>query len=271
MCQDPWELIVVDNGLGDDTRTVIDRYRQTNPGDISMIVEPSAGLGRARNRGWRASRGEIVAFIDDDCLPDDQLLSELIECFAEDSRLGFVGGRILLHDPTDFPITIQESRERQDLPPRSFIPTGLIQGANFACRREALEAVGGFDEIFGAGAFFPCEDVDVIARISDAGWCGAYDPRPIVFHHHGRKTMAEASRLMKEYDRGRGAYFAKCLLNPSQRALYFKNWWWRIRSQTFRTTFRELRAALEYFARVCLPLPASKTKGPLPRGCVARD
>src|ERR1700756_2224111 len=83
-CQYPWELIVVDNGQSDETSAVIERYRQCHHGQISMIVEPVPGLGRARNRGWRASRGEIVAFTDDDCLPDDQFLIELMRCFSED-------------------------------------------------------------------------------------------------------------------------------------------------------------------------------------------
>jgi len=248
-CSHSWELIIVDNGSTDDTSTTIERYKASSPFEVSVTVEPLAGLGRARNRGWMASRGYFVAFTDDDCYPDEYFLDSVIQCFEEDARLGFIGGRILLYDPTDFRITVKESEQREYLPPYSFMPAGVIQGANFACRRAALEEVGGFDEIFGAGALFPCEDVDILARISDAGWSGAYDPRPVVYHHHRRKTYEDAVKLMEQYDRGRGAYYAKCLLNPSQRALYLKNWCGRIRRQTLRRTFRELIAALEYLIR----------------------
>jgi glycosyltransferase involved in cell wall biosynthesis len=259
-CAHPWELIVVDNGSTDDTSATIDRYRQSHPTDFKVIVEPLAGLGRARNRGWMAARGEIVAFTDDDCYSDDQLLQQFIKCFDEDGSLGFIGGRILLHDPTDYRISVQESERREDLPPKSFIPAGLVQGANFALRRAALEAVGGFDEAFGVGAIFPCEDIDVVARMSDAGWWGAYDPRPVIYHHHRRKTPTEVSHLKKQYDRGRGAYYAKCVLNPSQRALYLKNWRWKIREQSRGATVREFRAALEYLVRVHIPASVSKSR-----------
>jgi len=245
----PWELIIVDNGSTDDTTAAIQRFRESYSGDVTALVEPLPGLGRARNRGWRAAQGEIVAFTDDDCYPDPHFLDQVVVGFGEDKRLGFMGGRILLHDPTDLPITLQEGEQREELPPGSFIRTGLIQGANFALRKAAVEAVGGFDDLFGAGALFACEDVDILARISAAGWLGAYDPRPLVYHHHGRKTEAEASRLMRGYDRGRGAYYAKCLLNPSLRKVYLRNWYWRVRKQSLGRSSRELVAAAEYFAR----------------------
>jgi GT2 family glycosyltransferase len=210
------------------------------------------GLGRARNLGWRTARGEVVSFTDDDCYPDPDFLTSVLDAFRPNPLLGFLGGKILLYDPTDYKITIQEHDRNESLPPGSFIPAGLIQGANFSLRRAALEAVHGFDEMFGAGALFSCEDIDIVARVSAAGWEGAYDPAPLVYHHHGRKTDADASRLMRQYDRGRGAYYAKCLLNPVLRVTTLKHWYWNIRSQPKRTTGRELAAACEYWARLGL-------------------
>ena len=123
----PWELIVVDNGSTDDTRATIQRFGSSCPGEVIVVVEPLPGLGRARNRGWRAARGEIIAFTDDDCYPEAHFLDHVVGCFEEDTKLGFVGGRILLHDPTDYAITIQERDQREELPPGSFIRPGLIQ------------------------------------------------------------------------------------------------------------------------------------------------
>src|SRR5262245_35256493 len=90
-CHEPWEVVLVDNGSTDDTGATIDRYCRTHPQNVSAVVEPRPGLGRARNRGWRASRGEITAFTDDDCYPDPEWLVQLIQCFEEDAQLGFVG------------------------------------------------------------------------------------------------------------------------------------------------------------------------------------
>jgi GT2 family glycosyltransferase len=217
---------------------------------FTVLCEATPGLGRARNAGWRVAAGGIISFTDDDCYPREDFLSAVLRAFEGNPSMGFVGGKILLHDPTDYRITIQEHDRHEDLLPKTFIPTGMIQGANMSFRRAAIESVNGYDDWFGAGSLFACEDVDIVARISAAGWRGAYDPGPVVYHHHGRKTEADAIRLMKQYDRGRGAYYAKGLLDPVMRLTTLKNWYWCIRSQPYGKTARELAAACEYWARV---------------------
>ena len=248
----PWELVVVDNGSTDETPGVIARFGEEFPQGLVTAVERRTGAGHARNTGWRLARGEIIVFTDDDCYPAPDYLETTARCFRENPGLGFVGGRILLFDPEDYPTTIQISHVGQTIRPGDFITTGLIHGANCAFRRAALEAAGGFDPPFGAGALYAsCEDVDLITRVSANGWEGAYDPRPLVYHHHGRKTSAEAARLTKLYDRGRGAFYAKCILNPALRPVYLKNWYWLTRYQPIRITLRELVAGLEFLTRSC--------------------
>jgi glycosyltransferase involved in cell wall biosynthesis len=243
----PWELVIVDNGSKDETQDVINSYTESLP--LKTVIEPKAGLGRARNRGWATSTGNIVAFTDDDCYPAEDFLGSIVLCFEQDSRIGFIGGRVLLHDPEDYRSTVQEQAYRQELRPGEFLRAGLIHGANFACRRMALESVGGFDERFGAGALFgSAEDVDIQARMLAWGWLGAYDPRPLVYHHHGR-TEVEVLKLRKGYDRGRGAYYSKCILNPKLHTAYLRNWCWAMRRQPWERTARELAAGAEFLVR----------------------
>ncbi len=244
-----WELVIVDNGSTDDTRIVAEDFTARFPHSLRMVYEPKPGLGNARNAGWRAACAPIVAFTDDDCYPSPGHVDAIVQCFAEDQSLGYIGGRILLFDDTDYRITVQYSTKRAFFPPRSFIEPGIIQGCNFACRRMALADVGGFDPWFGPGARYNAEEVDLLARLSAKGWAGAYDPRPMVYHHHGRKAQAEVSRLMKSYDSGRGAYYVKCILDPRLRATYLKNWYWRIRRQKWRTTIREISAGITFLLR----------------------
>ena len=246
-CAQPWEIVVVDNGSTDNTQAVIEAFRAETPASLTVVVEARPGTGHAHNCGWQTAQGEIVSFTDDDCYPAPDFLQMTQVCFATDPQLGFLGGRVLLHDPADYKITVQENTARHDFAPGAFIAPGLILGANNAFRRAALMAINGFDPAFGAGTPFPCEDVDVLARISAAGWRGAYDPRPLVYHAHGRKTVAQADRLMRSYDYGRGAYFAKCLLQPALRRTYARNWWWRIKAQPLAMTGRELWAAAAYY------------------------
>jgi GT2 family glycosyltransferase len=239
--------VVVNNGSADGSSEVLHSYASESPHPLTVLEEPRPGLGGARNRGWRGAAGELIAFTDDDCYPADDYLDRMVGCF-DDASLGFVGGRVLLFDPTDFRITIQELDHRVEIEPRAFVRAGLIHGANFAFRREVLEAIGGFDPGFGAGTPFSCEDVDAQARAAAAGWRGAYDPGPVVYHHHGRK-IREALRLRRVYALGRGAYYAKSILDPAMRPRYLRTWLRLIATQSPRRTVNELRGALAYLRR----------------------
>jgi hypothetical protein len=92
-----------------------------------------------------------------------------------------------------------------------------------AFRRSALMQIGGFDEDLGPGTKFSCDDADAIARAAWHGIHEIYDPRIIVFHDLGRKG-AEADRLPREYDEGRGAYYAKMVLGSGSRRTYLRIW-----------------------------------------------
>ena len=247
-----WELIVVDNGSTDRTSAVVAEYAAVCRHPVQMIVHQDRGVSGAKNVGWRLTNSAIVVCIDDDCYPAEDYLDSIFARFSNDAKLGFLGGRILLHDPTDRRITIQESLEPLFLPPGSFIRAGVIQGANVAYRRAALAEVGGFDPWFGPGALYSGDELELIARISAAGWNGAYDPKPVVYHHHRRKTASDERRLKRWYDRGRGAYYAKCMLNKKMRKVYLKNWLLTRRHSSWKATALEILASLDYVARACL-------------------
>jgi len=205
-----WELVVVDNGSTDETPAILEAYQARLP----LIVgrEERAGLTRARNRGVAIAQGDVLAFTDDDCYVSGGLLVQVEGRFA-DPTLGFLGGRIVLHDPSDAPLGITGLEQSRDFAPRSFVPPGLIQGSNFACRRRALDDVGGFDPGLGPGTPFNCEEVDCLDRISAAGWSGGFDPEIVVSHHHRRKPgSCDLRNLARSYAHGRGAYYAKSCL-----------------------------------------------------------
>jgi hypothetical protein len=244
----PWELIVVDNGSSDETPALLEQYTGSLP--LRLDREPRPGLGRARNRGWRAAQGELIAFTDDDCYPSPDFLRAIAAAFAESDAIGFVGGPVMLYDPLDVHMSIKESLVYETFPAGSFIPAGAIHGANFAFRRSTLEMIDGFDELFGAGApFFSAEDTDALGRALAAGWTGVYNPRIVVTHNHGRRGGGDVALLARHYSRGRGAYYAKALLNSRQRYIYAKSWYWAFRQQPWLMSARELVAGLEYLVR----------------------
>ena len=231
-----WEFILVDNGSTDDTRLVAGAFAaRTRIKNFRSVVEPGIGLSRSRNRGIRESRGALIAFTDDDCYAAPDWLRELTSAF-EFEKIGFCGGRIVLFDPTDAPVTISWSNTPCTYPPNGFVQAGDIQGASMAFRREVLEQIGLFDPAFGAGADYAAEDLDALWAASRNGWHGLYWPKAVVRHHHGRK-VADIEQLMRDYMFGRGALVAKTLL----------------RARHVKTAIRELVFVLTRLRRSPLP------------------
>lgn len=245
-----WEALLVDNASTDDTARVI-AAACAEDSRLRYLAVDRIGLGAGRDAAWRETRGEIIAFTDDDCYVAPNFVDALAEVFAEDAALGCVGGRIVLHDPTDARVTIDERTEAVSIDPRQFIDAGTLHGANLSFRRAALAEAGGFDPQFGAGTPFPCEDIDAVARVLWAGRGAKFDPRPEVRHHHGRKA-GDVSKLLLSYDAGRGAYYAKFVLRPDTRAAYLQAWRGVIRRRRgaamLGRTVRELKSAAAYMA-----------------------
>jgi GT2 family glycosyltransferase len=243
-----WELVIVDNGSTDDTAVRLEALTRTLEAPVTIVHEPRPGLGRARNAGVSAARGALLAFTDDDCYPAMDYIDRVVDALADRER-GFVGGRILLHDAEDHPITIRVDPTPIPIPPGSVVPTGLVQGANMAFRREVLERIGGFDDALGPGTPFCNDDVDAVARASAAGFAGSFVPEPVVRHHHGRRDPAEIAALWRSYDHGRGAYYAKCMIGLPTRWRVARYWWQSVGVQKFGATLRELEGALDYTLR----------------------
>lgn len=244
-----WELVVVENACSDHTAEVVGRFRRSAPVPVRHVVEPRPGLNRARNTGCAAAEGEIVALIDDDCYPRPDYVDAVTSVFR-DHEVDFIGGRVLLHDPSDAHFTVREGDTPTLLPPGQFPKAGFIIGSNMAFRKDLFREIGGFDELLGLGTPFVCGDIEFCARASDRGYRGGYFPRPTVYHHHRRKEGAEISRLRAIYDRGRGAYYAKTLLTfPSLRVQCLKWWYWDLDIARPGQTRREILAALHYVAR----------------------
>ncbi len=243
-----WELVIVDNGSIDDTPVRLATLAGSLEAPVTIVREPRPGLGRARNAGVTAARGALLAFTDDDCYPAVDYIDSVADAFA-DREQGFLAGRILLYDAQDHPITIRVDSTPIPIPPRSVVPTGLVQGANMAFRREVLERIGGFDDALGPGTPFCNDDVDAAARASAAGFAGSFVPEPVVHHHHGRRDPAEISALWRSYDHGRGAYYAKCIFELPIRWRVARYWWQSVGVQTFGATVRELEGALDYTMR----------------------
>lgn len=151
--------VVVDNASRDHhAQEIAARY------DARYVAEPIPGLSRARNRGAAAFDSEIVAYLDDDCLPAPDWLSNLVEGFRDPSVI-VVTGRVCA------PQTNPDGAVRQWLVrryefggPAPFVIDsgtagwfelvnyhGVGIGGNMAFRRRAFEVWKGFDTRLGRG------------------------------------------------------------------------------------------------------------------------
>jgi GT2 family glycosyltransferase len=175
-----YEVIVVDDGSTDETAAIAEEY------GFRLIRTENRGLSRARNTGLGAATGEIVAYIDDDARPDPDWLSYLAAEFLRTNHVGVGGPNVA--PPGDG--TIAECVANAPGGPVHVLVSDReaehIPGCNMAFRKEALEAIGGFDPRFRAAG----DDVDVCWRLQARGWTLGFSPAAMVWHHRRNSLRA---------------------------------------------------------------------------------
>src|SRR5881275_1900251 len=175
-----FEVIVVNDGSTDETGQIASTY------PYRVIDEENQGLSRARNTGIAAATGEIVAFIDDDAYPDPHWLRFLALSFME-GNYAAVGGPNLA--PSNDGWRADAIANAPGGPNAVLISDRIaehIPGCNMAFRKEALEAVGGFDPRFRTAG----DDVDLCWRLRDRGDVIGYSAAAVVWHHRRRSLRA---------------------------------------------------------------------------------
>jgi mycofactocin system glycosyltransferase len=174
---DGTEVVVVDDGTADPAAVPA-----AVAGRATVLRHGvSRGPGSARDTGWRASSGEVVAFVDADVEPGpgwlDPLLAHLV-----DPAVGMVAPRVRSRLGPSLLERYERHRSPLDLGPREalVVPRGRVSyvpTATVVCRRALLEQLGGFDATMRVG-----EDVDLVWRAVEAGWRVRYEPASEVVH-----------------------------------------------------------------------------------------
>jgi glycosyltransferase involved in cell wall biosynthesis len=222
------EIVVVDDGSQDGTAEAVQAFAAKERRITARLVrQPGLGLSAARNAGVAHARGSLLAFIDDDCIASRAYVAELIARFAGERELVLRGGRVLLGDPLDAPLTINPSTATERLDSRIDVG-GFILGCNMAMRREALDRLGPFDERLGAGSSLRSgEDTDLIIRAVLADMPVEFTGDMTVHHFHGRRSRQEVLRAQRNYNIGNGALMAKHL---TQAPWFLRNGYWSLRN-----------------------------------------
>ncbi|MDQ6744567.1 MAG: glycosyltransferase family 2 protein [Actinomycetota bacterium] len=175
------EVVVVDNGSTDGSLAYL---AAEHPEVRVLALGRNSGFAHAANRGVQAARYEYVAMLNTDVVPAADWLERLVVVLDEDSQAAGVACKMLwLHDPAevyDAGDVLRrdgacEQRGRFHRDDGSFDQPGEVFGACAGAalyRREALLAVGGFDERY----FAYLEDVDLALRLRLTGWGCRYEP-----------------------------------------------------------------------------------------------
>ena len=200
-----YEIIVVDDKPNRATRNIVNDWAKhagrTGPAISYIAGHGSGGISAARNRGWRAARGSIVAFTDDDTVARPDWLQKGLQSF-EDEDVKAVWGRVVTPD-TPHTSTIQA------------LGTGVeklqaFAAANYFVRKPVLEEIGGFDERF---QFAWGEEADLYFRLS------SHHSRLV---HHPQAVVTQPARASKLGNRlaAQRSHQAEVLLSKKHPQLY---------------------------------------------------
>ena len=245
------EVLVVDNAPSDDqTRKVVEAL----PG-VRYELEVRPGLDFARNRALGSASGDWIAYLDDDVVVDRGWLAGLREAWAENPDAGAFTGlvlpfelampsQIIFEQRGGFRRGFDKIRYGARFPANPLYPcaSGIFgAGCNMAFRRDAMLALGGFDEALDTGAPLPGGgDLDAFFRIVRAGHVLVYEPQLLVYHEH-RRELAALRRQYWSWGLGCMAFLAKCYhADPAVRPIIFRFLAWWIKYQ-IKEAVRSLR------------------------------
>jgi glycosyltransferase involved in cell wall biosynthesis len=208
--QDADEVLVVDSASSTAATEKVARIAGVN-----CIRADTPGLAHARNVAVRATTADVIAFTDDDCVPEAGWAAAIRSQFAEGGadrapepdRLGFVVGRVVAAgdgEPISLMIDVVPATYGRDDD-----PSHIGHGANLAVSRACWECLNGFDDLLGAGSRLRSgEDTDFLWRALRQGWAGHYVPAAVVAHAQWRDRRT-ALRTSYGYGIGAGAVRSK--------------------------------------------------------------
>jgi cellulose synthase/poly-beta-1,6-N-acetylglucosamine synthase-like glycosyltransferase len=180
------EIIIINDEL---ENTIKARDFGEHNFDLNIINKEHEGVAAARNTAIKEARGEIILFLDQDCVPQNDWLYNMICSFLKNKGVCGVGGKIiplpnrgLVNEYFNFvnhlekPIVDRKNGE---------IVTIITGNSGF--RREALNAIGGFDQNIFDLSSHGGEDVDITYRLKLSNYHVIYEPSAVVFHEYPNK------------------------------------------------------------------------------------
>ena len=169
---DNFEIVVVNGPSTDETDQILDDWKE----HIKIGSCPEANLSKSRNIGIAMSSGDIVAFVDDDGVPEPEWLDQVVAAFDSED-VAASGGKVFDHTGHRYQFEYSTANrlgngkwQLTEPSPQFSFPASYefpyLQGTNTAFRRSALLEIGGFDEAFA----YYLDETEVCLRLVDRGY-----------------------------------------------------------------------------------------------------
>lgn len=223
----PYDVVLADNGSTDGAPEAA-----VGPGVRLLRTGGNLGYGTAANRGAAGFDGEWVVVANPDVEWQPGSLDVLLDAATGWPQAGCLGPAIRTPDGRLYPSArafpslgrgighalfgwiwpgnpwTRSYRAEAGSPVEG--TTGWLSGSCMLLRREAFDAVGGFDESY----FMYCEDMDLCRRLGEAGWSSVYVPTAVITHQGGHATSRAAAPMLREHHKALYRYLSRQYSGP---------------------------------------------------------
>ncbi len=201
--KDQYEIVLVNNNSNDNTEAECNRFTTDFP-DVKFryFIERNQGLSYARNRGIQEAYGDLLVYVDDDALINNEYLQTYITFFEEHPEIDAAGGPIIPKYETEEP-SWMSTFTRQLITGklylgdkvREFPSQSFPGGGNAAYRKSVFDKVGLFNVELGrkGDSLIGAEEKDIFDKMTTLGMRFFYLPNAILYH------LIPEKKLTKEY------------------------------------------------------------------------
>ncbi len=223
-----YDVVLADNGSTDGAPAAA-----VGPGVRLLETGGNLGYGKAANLGASGFDGDWLVVANPDVTWSPGALDELMAAGTRWPQAGCLGPAIRTPDGRLYPSArafpslgrgighavcgwwwpanpwTRSYRAETGSPVEG--TTGWLSGSCMLLRREAFEAVGGFDPTY----FMYCEDMDLCRRLAEAGWSNVYVPSAVITHSGGHATSRAAGPMLREHHRALYRYLSRQYSGPA--------------------------------------------------------
>lgn len=194
-----WEIVVVNDGSTDNSLDIINKIAEKIPDKITILTIPNSGISTARNIGVSSSKGQYIAFIDQDDIWIASKLEKQVK-FMEASKAELTFTNVIIIDDKGIStsnISVLELNKYDNSGTNTFktlLFNNFIPISSIMIRRSLFNYIGGFDPKYKYA-----EDFDLVLRSSLIAYIDYIDEPLLLYREHNQSfTYQKTIEIVKE-------------------------------------------------------------------------